>query len=145
MSLQLLFTGFSVLLLGYCVYFAWRAGQSAEKAAHSEHRLAIMRGQVAGLEASMEALNAKHNKLAGRVYADEYWRGKDDKQPELEPAADFDPNAQRDAFGIICVNWTTAQRDGPSSPSAGCECEYCNARRADRAARRAKLRAGVKS
>lgn len=118
---------------------AFLARQSADRAVHSEHRLAIMRGQVAGLEAAMMGLDAKHQKLAGRVYADEYWRGKPDRQPELEPT-----NPAGDSYDI-CENWQTAQRDGPSSPAAGCECAYCNAKRADRAARRAKLRAGVKS
>lgn len=138
MFVTMLFTALSVLALALSAIFAHLARESADRAAHSEHRLAIMRGQVAGLEAAMMGLDAKHQKLAGRVYADEYWRGKSDKQPELQPD---------DRWGSLveCQNWLTAQRDGPSSPAAGCECEYCNSRRADRAARRAKLRAGVKT
>lgn len=139
-ALQFLLTACSIFTLGLCAFFAWQAKDAAANARHSEHRLAVMRGQVAGMEAALAGLDAKHQKLAGRVYADEYWRGKRDEQPELQP---LDPTTFRNL--PECENWRTAQRDGPSSPAAGCECAYCNERRADRAARRAKLRTGVKS
>jgi hypothetical protein len=136
---QLLFTVFALVASCAASYFAWVAGDYARKAAHHEHRLAIMRGQVAGLEAAMMGLHEQHKKLAGRVYADQYWNGQRAEQPMLEPV---EPDGRsRD----ICENWATAQREGPSSRAAGCECAYCNARRADRAARRAKLRVGVKT
>jgi hypothetical protein len=138
-GVEFLFTCFSLFAAGFCVYFAWRAGESAEKAAHSEHRLAVMRGQVAGLEAAMMGLDEKHRKLAGRVYADEYWRGKNDAQPELQPSYDASQ------LGAACPNYVAAQQDGPESAAAKCKCSYCEGKRADRAARRAKLRAGVKS
>ena len=139
MWLTVLFTGLSLFAGAVAALMAVMARESAAKAAHSEHRLAIMRGQVAGLEASLMGLDAKFQKLAGRVYADEYWRGKNDRQPELEPTAP--DGSSRD----ICENWASAQRDGPMSAAAQCVCAYCEAKRADRAARRAKLRAGVKS
>lgn len=139
MSLTLLFTALSLCAAAAAILFAHLARESARKAEHSEHRLAIMRGQVAGLEASLMGLDAKHHKLAGRVYADEFWRGKREEQPELNPRLDPPDGV------VACDNWAAAQREGPSSPAAGCECAYCNGRRAERAARRAKLRAGVKS
>lgn len=138
MSLTLLFTGLSLLAVAACVFYANLARESARKAEHSEHRLAIQRGQVAGLEASLMGLDAKFQKLAGRVYADQYWRGKREEQPELEPTRP--DGTSRD----ICPNWSLAQKEGPSSPAAQCTCDYCESRRAERAERRAKLRAGVK-
>ena len=138
------FTGFAVLFTvltcGVGAFFAFKAAQSAEKAEHSEHRLAIMRGQVRGMEVMLTALDEQLRKLAGKVHADAYWRGKRDEQPELVP--DDQPRAP---MGSECENWKIAQRDGPSSPAASCECAYCEAKRADRAARRAKLRSGVKT
>lgn len=137
LSYQVLLTGLSLLAAGLGAYLAWRAGEGAERAEHAAHRLSIMRGQVAGLEAAMMGLDEKHRKLAGRVYADQYWRGRDE-QPELAPT---EPDGRsRD----VCENWAIAQREGPNSRAASCECAYCNARREDRAQRRAKLRAGVK-
>lgn len=139
MSAGLLYTLFALVAACVSAYFAWQAGDRARAAQHSEHRLAIMRGQVAGMEAWLTAQDEKFRKLAGRVYADEYWRGKNDAQPELQPSS------AAGADHVECGNWTIAQREGPQSEAARCECAYCAARRADRAARRAKLRAGVKS
>lgn len=130
-SLQVLLTGCALIGSGFAFYFAWVAGLNAEKAAHSEHRLSIMRGQVKGLEVAVVALDEQLNKLRGHVYV----ARRKDRQDELPRVPE----------GGECENWRTAQRDGPSSPAAGCECEYCNARRADRAQRRANLRAGVKT
>src|SRR5262245_46300383 len=132
---QVLLTGFALFAAVFAVYFAWRAGLSAEKAEHSEHRLAIMRGQVRGLEVMLTALDESHRKLAGKVHADQYWRGKRDEQPELTPVNSDD----------VCPNWATAQREGPGSQASMCECEYCNRRREDRRQRRASMRPGVKS
>lgn len=139
MWFTLLSTGLSLFAAAVAALMAVMARESAAKAAHSEHRLAIQRGQVAGLEAALMGLDAKFQKLAGRVYADEYWRGKNDRQPELMPSA----AAGLDS--VECGNWAIAQREGPLSEAAKCECAYCEAKRADRAARRAKLRVGVKS
>lgn len=139
MWFQVLFTVLSLCGSVCATIMALLARESAARAAHSEHRLAIQRGQVAGLEAAMMGLDEKHRKLAGRVYADEYWRG------QREPLAPGDVLGAVALSGDPCENWTTAQREGPTSAAASCACPYCDARRADRASRRAKLRGGVKS
>lgn len=142
MFVTVLFTVLSLCASCLASVMALLARKSADNAAHSEHRLAIMRGQVRGLEVSVAAVDDGLRKLRGRVYADQYWNGKREEQPELEPHV---PHTDRwNDPTKTCDNWATAQREGPGSPAAGCECEYCNSRRADRAARRAKLRAGVK-
>jgi hypothetical protein len=133
---QVLLTGFSLFAMAFCVFFAWRAGESAESAKHSEHRLSIMRGQVAGLEAAVMALDDRLKRLNGKVAADRYWNGRSDEQPELEPV-----NADE-----VCPNWAQAQRDGPGSQASMCTCAYCETRREQRRARRASVRpTGVKS
>lgn len=136
MSLTLLLTVLSLLASVTASIMAILARTHADRAAHSEHRLSIQRGKVAGLEASLMGLDAKFQKLAGRVYADQYWRGQKEEQPLLEPVS---PD------GSVCENWAIAQSEGPSSSAALCGCAYCESKRADRAARRAKLRTGVKS
>ena len=133
MSWQWLLTAFALFGAGYACYFAWRAGQSAERAAHSEHRLAIMRGQVAGLEISMTAMDDRLKRLNGKVAADAYWNGQRAEQPQLQP------------LDGACDNWRTAQREGPNSDAAKCQCQFCEAARATRSARRASLRSGVKT
>lgn len=139
MAYQVLLTGFAIFGAAFAVYFAWRAGISAEKAEHSEHRLAIMRGQVRGLEVTVTALDESLRKLHGKVAADRYWAGKRDEQPELVPT---EPDGRaRD----VCENWSRAQSEGPLSPAARCECAYCQAQRENRAKRRASMRSGVKT
>lgn len=142
MAYTVLLTGSALIAAGFAFYFAWRAGLSAEKAEHSEHRLAIMRGQVRGLEVSLTALDESHRKLAGKVHADAYWRGQREEQPLLSPAAQV--YAGDEPLGA-CENWAIAQREGPTSAAARCECVYCATRRNDRANRRASMRSGVKS
>lgn len=139
LTLTLLCTVLSLCASIFATFMAIKARESADRAAHSEHRLAIMRGQVGGLEAALMGLDAKFQKLAGRVYADEYWRGKKAEQPELQPSAFAGIDSTE------CGNWAIAQREGPTSEAAKCECSYCEAKRADRARRRASLRSGVKS
>ena len=132
---QVLLTGFAIFSAGFCVYFAWRAGISAEKASHSEHRLAIMRGQVRGLEVALAALDASHQKLAGRIYAG--------MRRDREPA---NAEANELVAGVECEYWAIAQQDGPNSEAAKCGCAWCEAKRAERARRRASMRpAGGKS
>ena len=131
MSWQIFFTAFALLACAISSYAAWRALEHARAAAHSEHRLAIMRGQVAGLCTSIEVLDDKHKRLAGRVYADEYWRGKRDDQAELVP---------QPSVGDPCPKWAQAKVDGPLSAAAKCECAYCDSQRAQRAAARATFR-----
>lgn len=139
MWLEVLFTVLSLCALVVCALLALDARESAIRAGQSEHRLSIMRGQVKGLEVGLTALDESHKKLAGRVYADQYWRGKRDEQPELTPSAFAGVDS------VECGNWAIAQREGPLSEAAKCECSYCEAKRADRARRRASMRSGVKS
>jgi hypothetical protein len=90
---------------------------------HSEARLLQQRGRIVGLEGAVENLDAKHRKLAGRIYADE--------QHGNLPA----PAAA--VAGDVCENYARAQIDGPTSAAAQCVCHFCEAKRAERAQFRA--------
>lgn len=142
MFVTVLCTALSLCASIAATIMAFVARESATSAKHSEHRLAIMRGQVAGLEAAMMGHDEKFRKLAGRVYADQYWRGQRDEQPELNPAPTEPDGRSRD----VCENWARAQQDGPGSVPSMCTCAYCESMREARAARRrATLPRGVKS
>jgi len=112
-------------ILGLCAYGAWRATSAADRAEDAARRLSLSRGRLVALETALEALDSKHRKLAGRVYADEYWSGQDEAQPQLDPRPTFTSEE-------VCEKWRAAQRDGPTSPAAQCMCAYCDAKREER-------------
>lgn len=134
-TLQVLCTVSSLLSFALAAFYAWRAAECADRAHGSEQRLSIMRGQVVGLEASVVALDDRLKRLNGKVAREK--RGVPDEPIDPTDLA-FPPSA-------VCENWLRSQTEGPSSTAAKCECAYCESRRADRMARRASMRLGVKS
>jgi hypothetical protein len=60
----------------YCAYVAFNAARDAEQA---EQRLVASHGRIIALEHAQDSLDAKHRKLAGRVYATER------REPEPDP------------------------------------------------------------
>lgn len=74
----MLFTVYALLAVVCSVAAVW-ARRAARDAAHSEQRLMQSRGRLIALEGALEALDAKHRKLAGRVYRTEQ------REPEPDP------------------------------------------------------------
>lgn len=93
------------------------------------------RARLTSLERDVDALRRELRKLGGRFYA----LAAELEEPEPNPVGVITETSP------VCENWSTAQREGPLSPAAQCACAYCERRRAERAARRANLRSGVKS
>lgn len=112
-------TAFAVIA-AYCAFLAHR----------SEARLHGMRSELAAVGEDLMALGKAHRKLAGRVYADEYWNGQREEQPQLAPVGP--------PPGEVCERYLTAQREGPLSAAARCGCAYCEFQRAERDRFRAK-------
>jgi hypothetical protein len=110
MSALMLSTAFALVLLAG--YFAFVAFQSARSAGDHAQRLVESRGRIVALEHALESLDAKHRKLAGRVYATE---------PQVKP----EPVVENEIEGEPCANWLKAKVDGPRSRAANCECGYC--------------------
>lgn len=137
MQFQLLFTAFALLASCIATWMAWSARDAAARAAHSEHRLSIMRGQVKGLEVAVTALDEQHKRLAGQFHVSK----RKDRQNGPLDLASIEPVNPDD----VCPNWAAAQREGPGSAPSMCACEYCESRREDRRRRRATLPVGVKS
>jgi hypothetical protein len=125
MWLQLALLTGCALFAGLSAWFAVMANRAYAACQHSEARLLQQRGRIVGLEGAVENLNAKHRKLAGRIYADE--------QHGNLPA----PAATAAVAGDVCENYARAQIDGPTSAAAQCVCEFCEAKRAERAQFRA--------
>lgn len=120
--LAALLTG-SALAAALSVWSSIRAARAQDACAHAEARLLAMRGRVIGVAEGLESLAAQHRKLAGRVYADQYWNGQREEQPQLAPSM---------PTGDVCQNWLDAKRDGPGSRASKCECGYCSSARAVR-------------
>lgn len=130
-----LLTGCTLLLCA-SVWYARVAATAASDAEDVEQRLLETQGTVAALVAAVDKLSSAHRSLAGRVYADEYWRGKRDAQPELQLAAGVPPSPMPSSS---CANWSLAQELGPRSEAAACQCGYCSWRRAERERQRAQI------
>ena len=122
-------TGCSAALLIGCMICAALAFQARNECIETENSLRRYVGRIAALEAELEVLQKQLQKLRGKLYAT-----KADEQERLtnEIARPF-------LGGVICENWKLAQRDGPRSAGAKCECDYCTAKRAEREALRAQL------
>ena len=137
--MNILLTACSIVALIGCFLSFTRAQRVCDEASMwartSQHhadelRKALDRLTVA--EREVEALRRELRKLAGKFYA----TVAELEEPEPQPMAALNP---------VCENWAMAQQEGPLSPAALCECNYCQARRQERIARRASLRSGVKS
>lgn len=129
--LAIVFTVCSLLVCAYLVWAAHRHCVEAHgwflKAEASALRLRAERERVTTLEREVESLRRELRSLSGKFYAE---------KREREPVSSSD-TGQHAIAGSVCDNWTAAQREGPLSEAASCECAYCVSRRAARAAFRA--------
>lgn len=143
-----------VLILAFVAvagFFWWQCGalaamarEAQQDAAAEASKLRAMIGRLVALEGAHESLGAQHRKLSGRFYA--YIA--EDHQAEPEPqGATYatDPLATHNliANSRTCENYAVAQREGPLSPAASCECDYCVGRRRERDELRQKLPRGT--
>lgn len=145
-----LYTAIELVILTGCVLALTRCERLYEGARDTlrdveRHcsKIAEERSRLTGLERDLDALRRELRKLSGNFYA---FRTKVEEElpedDELERLGYGDGNVDRRAFalaGSICDNWSIAQRDGPKSDAASCECSYCVGRRAERRALRAAL------
>jgi len=141
MAIQILFTAIALVALLGCFLAVTRTERTQERCKDyadtieiAKHAALEDRHRVTSLERDVAALRRELRKLSGKFYATL-------AQIEDEP----DDSAEVDEFAGIqpldaqCDNWTLAQRDGPTSDAAKCECVYCLSRRAERRALRAAL------
>lgn len=137
--LQVLFQVF-VMLAG--VWFTFAASRHSEDAERSAESLRHMRAKLISLDAAFESLEAQHKKLNGRFYAlrqelDFEGADAESEASTMERRREGSWNALRGGplpldAQTVCEQWAIAQRDGPHSPAARCECAYCTERRAHR-------------
>lgn len=141
-----------VSLIGLaCAFVAYRESRAAEAAeSRIEKRLAALAGitaRVSAVEASFESLRLQHQKLHGKFHATLR-----ELEDEREAAFNRVAEPQREdweqpqpplPFEAVCENYAAAQREGPGSPAAECQCAYCLRRRAERDALRKKLPQGT--
>lgn len=121
--MEWILTGCALALLIGCTICAVLAFRARNEAADIEDHLRRSLGRIAALEAELDVLAKQLQKLRGKLYAD-----KTADQEKLPIAIAETP---------ACENWLIAQRDGPRSAAAKCECADCTRRRAEREAFRA--------
>ena len=124
-----LFTASALVLLSGCVLCVVLAFRARNECDDVETNLRRSLGRIAALEAELDVLSKQIHKLRGKLYGD---RATQDEKLQTEIARPF-------TSGIVCENWSTAQRDGPRSSAAACGCDYCTAKRAEREELRARL------
>lgn len=119
-----------------CLRLADDCDDALTKGLREAGKLNAMAGRLIALEGAVESLAAQHRRLAGKFHAD---------KAERAETALTDPMAlgtHPQAIAAACENYLTAQREGPRSEAASCECDYCVSRRADRDALRRQLPKG---
>jgi len=87
-----------------------------------------------GIEARLEQLQTQHKKLSGRFYAALQQLEEDNlagTDPPPTSASGYDFTAATHAMQA-CENYAVAQKHGPSSEAARCECVYCATKRLER-------------
>jgi len=114
-----IFTALSTAAVLVCAWHAWRCAQIAHELDH-----------FVTLEERLDAILTRLRKLEGRFNADVRWREPVDDQPG-EMGIGQTANA--------CENFALAQREGPNSAAAACQCVYCEGMRAYRRAEKARL------
>ena len=124
-----LFTASALVLLCGCVLCVCLAFRARNECDDVETNMRRSLGRIAALEAELDVCQRQLQKLRGKLYGD---KQNTDEKLQTEIARPF-------TSGIVCENWSTAQRDGPRSPAAQCECDYCTAKRAERELTRARL------
>lgn len=125
--MEILFTACSFVALLGCVLAYTRSEREAETSAthcRNAERAAMSlrteRDRVTVLERETEALRRELRKLSGKFYA---------SQREHEQVLDIIQDADDPP---VCENYAVAQREGPKSTAASCECDYCTRRRKEK-------------
>lgn len=109
---------------------AMRHGAQAERASK---RLTDVRARMTDVETLLDSLYKSHKKLSGTYYRERRRDVRDDDGEE-EIATHVQANG-----AAACENYAIAQREGPTSRAAQCECDYCSARRVGRSIARAQV------
>lgn len=122
MLIEVLLTLSTALFTGACAFFAWSSQKSALDANEQAWKVRKSAGAIEILRDDHAALEKRIQKLAGRFYRDLR------DEPASEPQPAFDPLWD----AAKCENWTAAQRDGPGSAAAMCDCDHCVGARAAR-------------
>lgn len=130
----------SLLFLGAALAFVWAREASREahgwylKAEAVGMKLRNERDRTTVLERDVEALRRELRKLSGKFYAMQRVVI-DDNTDRIEEAH------VQVSTAPYCPKYELAQRDGPYSDAAKCECNYCKGRRAAKEAFRNTQRA----
>lgn len=121
-----LLAGFALLcalVAGACVYACYRSVGECDAI---ERTLRQALGRISALEHELAVVASHVHKLRQKIYSNK----SEEKAIEIANAPEQAP---------ACENYTTAQREGPRSQAAQCQCAFCEAKRIERDALRVKL------
>lgn len=130
--MNILLTALSLVCLIGCFLAYTRAQKEADTAEawrnNIETNALKLRTELPRLTAAereIETLRRELRKLSGKFYASQ--------REEIEIADTYasDPIATHNL--VPCDNYAIAQREGPNSKAAKCECDYCTRRRKEKA------------
>lgn len=127
MTLLVALSLFTAFCTACACWFAYVSAINAEAAHDSALDVRKRTGKLDAAVEDIAALSKRLGKLAGRFYRE---LRDDPVEPTPEPA---------NIAGAPCENWASAQREGPQSEAASCECTFCQASRAARARVKAAL------
>lgn len=142
--MYILFTALEVACLFGAFYALTRCIKSLDDTHKAEFRiektglaLAAERHRIASCERELATMTRWLQKLEGKFNASQRDLGQRDAEERIA-----DAHVQL-ISAPYCENYEIAQREGPTSKAAACECNYCKGRRAAKDAfRRGHARAG---
>lgn len=141
--MDILFTAFALLCLSACALCVYACIRHASEAFEAVTDLRGMRARLVGLDAALTEIDGRFEKLTirlkrleGRFYAERSAVVAQARDPLTIDAFSRVNDAEAAA---ACDNWQAAQLEGPRSKAAECQCAYCLAQRAARAAEKARI------
>ncbi len=121
-------TIFTAMCTGLALVAVWAAHAYAVEAQQARNDLRARMVDLEAVDAAQRQLLVRIQRLEGKFHASQRQQP-EQVAPPVAPAPLMQP----------CENYLRAQKEGPRSAAAACECAYCETMRAQRRAQRAAL------
>jgi hypothetical protein len=126
MAAAVIATGFALICSLVAIACVYACFKSVKECDAIERALRQAIGRIAALEHEQAVIASHVHKLRQKIYSTK----SEEKAIEIANAT---------ATLATCENYSAAQREGPQSQAAKCDCAFCEAKRAERDALRVKL------
>lgn len=133
--------------IAYAMHGSYRAMIDGEARVQREiAKLAAQKAKTLAHDEQIDSLNRQLQRLRGQFHA---FRAEHELVPEIDETHGQGDANERPSLTVAqqlaaqqmhpCENYTAAQREGPFSAAAKCECNYCTLKRLERASTRERL------